>query len=884
MLAMLLITQGGIAQYTLNGSAVSDNCHCYTLTPDLNNQGGSVWNNFKIDLTQSFHFNFDIYLGCNDAGADGIVFVLQPVSTSIGSAGGGLGYQNVSPSVGVSIDTWQNSDAANNDPAYDHIAIQLNGNLDHTNSSVNIAGPETVLPGIDNIEDCQWHTLRVEWDATAKNLTAWVDGQLRVTANKNLVTDVFGGQPLVFWGFTGSTGGARNRQQFCTSLTPQYRLLPNQKRCFGEPVQFFDSTVSFTTIQKLYWDFGDGSPIDSITKNPVHVFSKPGNYTVKQTAIGADGCVEIGTSIITIGSKPMPGFTIGDSCVLNNIIFTDTSKATVGTINNWYWQLDDGFTSVQANPSASYLTGGYKNIRLAVKTAEGCLSDTISQTVYIFSRPVLDFSFTDSVCTGTPVFFTSNIISSNDTVRTWVWNFGGTDPVNTPNAQYTFDKPGLYTILLGASANGNAGCLGVVTHQIFVRSTPVAAFTSNDICQGVSSQLTDSSYNIDNTPISQWWWQLDNGLYATVQHPVVLYNQPGVVTVRMAVTAAGCVSDTITKPITIWHTPVAAFGYHHKICENEPLQFTDSSAATAQVITAWHWLYNNNIVSNLANPVFTLDAGNQQLGLTVTTNRGCVSDTVFKTFFVNIPPVISMGAADGCKDALLTFTAAQNGGSPVQQWYWDFADGSSANTTPAVHTYTSSGQYPVVLVGTSAGGCTDTASQAINIYSTNAFAGNDTLAAANQPVQLQATGGLLYEWSPASSLNNINIANPVATGTSSQVYRVRAYTPAGCESFDEVAITIFNQPDLYVPTAFSPDGNGLNDIFKVIPVGIARFDNCRIYNQYGQLIFSTSNARQGWDGTYRGKPQPAGTYVWVTSGINYKGLPVVKKGTVVLIR
>jgi hypothetical protein len=238
LLAMLLITQAGIAQYTLNGSAVSDNCHCYTLTPDLNNQGGSVWNNFKIDLTQSFHFNFDIYLGCNDAGADGIVFVLQPVSTSIGSAGGGLGYQNVSPSVGVSIDTWQNSDAANNDPAYDHIAIQLNGNLDHTNSSVNIAGPETVLPGIDNIEDCQWHTLRVEWDAAAKNLTAWVDGQLRVTANKDLVADVFGGQPLVFWGFTGSTGGARNRQQFCTSLTPQYRLLPNQKDALESPFNF----------------------------------------------------------------------------------------------------------------------------------------------------------------------------------------------------------------------------------------------------------------------------------------------------------------------------------------------------------------------------------------------------------------------------------------------------------------------------------------------------------------------------------------------------------------------------------------------------------------------------------------------------------------------
>ena len=98
------------AQYTVNGNASTNNCHCYTLTPSSNNQSGSVWNNFQINLRESFDFNFDINLGCIDAnGADGIVFVLQPISTSVGGSGGGMGFSGISPSIGITIDTWQNT-------------------------------------------------------------------------------------------------------------------------------------------------------------------------------------------------------------------------------------------------------------------------------------------------------------------------------------------------------------------------------------------------------------------------------------------------------------------------------------------------------------------------------------------------------------------------------------------------------------------------------------------------------------------------------------------------------------------------------------------------------------------------------------------------------
>ncbi|NDC77609.1 MAG: hypothetical protein EBZ67_07035, partial [Chitinophagia bacterium] len=240
MLAGLPNAAGQVANpYYLNGSATQDNCNCYTLTQDLNSINGSVWNIYKISLRDTLDFSFSVYLGSTDAnGADGIAFVLQPISTQIGTLGGGLGFQGVTPSIGITIDTWQNTDL--NDPAFDHIAIQRNGNLDHA-SIHNLAGPVTALAGNDNIEDGRWHMLRVRWDPVGKILRASMDGVDRVSTTIDLVSSVFNNDPMVYWGFTASTGGARNLQRFCTALDPQIKSLTGIETCFGRPIAFRDS-------------------------------------------------------------------------------------------------------------------------------------------------------------------------------------------------------------------------------------------------------------------------------------------------------------------------------------------------------------------------------------------------------------------------------------------------------------------------------------------------------------------------------------------------------------------------------------------------------------------------------------------------------------------
>ena len=160
------------SQYILNGNATQNSCNCYTLTQPLNNQFGSVWNANKINLNNPFDFVFNVYLGCLDAnGADGIVFILQPLSTSIGTGGGGMGFMGIAPSVGIALDTWQNTEY--NDPVFDHLSIQVNGNIDHL---YDIAPLVQASPTNPNIEDCQWHTFRIKWDPVTHLLQTYFDG------------------------------------------------------------------------------------------------------------------------------------------------------------------------------------------------------------------------------------------------------------------------------------------------------------------------------------------------------------------------------------------------------------------------------------------------------------------------------------------------------------------------------------------------------------------------------------------------------------------------------------------------------------------------------------------------------------------------------------
>lgn len=169
------------------------------------------------------------------------------------------------------------------------------------------------------------------------------------------------------------------------------------------------------------------------------------------------------------------------------------------------------------------------------------------------------------------------------------------------------------------------------------------------------------------------------------------------------------------------------------------------------------------------------------------------------------------------------------------------------------------------------------------------FAGNDTSVLLGQPVPLHAVdvdnvglGG--WVWNPSDGLNNDQIKDPIARPQQTITYTATGYTFNGCGGSASITVNVFSVSGIFVPNAFTPNGDGHNDVLRPALVGIKELKYFAVFDRWGQRIFYTTNPTEGWRGHSNGKDQPMGTYVWMVGGVDYKGTLVQQKGTVLLIR
>jgi gliding motility-associated-like protein len=169
-----------------------------------------------------------------------------------------------------------------------------------------------------------------------------------------------------------------------------------------------------------------------------------------------------------------------------------------------------------------------------------------------------------------------------------------------------------------------------------------------------------------------------------------------------------------------------------------------------------------------------------------------------------------------------------------------------------------------------------------------AFAGRDTTVVVGQPLQLNASGGLYYNWSPATGLSSTTLANPIALYRSpvAQIrYRMIASDSMRCPDTAYLSVRVFQTaPSVFVPTGFTPNADGLNDVIKPILAGIKKLNYFRIFNRWGQLVYETQQEGQGWDGRINGQLQGTHVFVWTVSAVDYLDQPYFAKGTLTLVR
>jgi gliding motility-associated-like protein len=220
---------------------------------------------------------------------------------------------------------------------------------------------------------------------------------------------------------------------------------------------------------------------------------------------------------------------------------------------------------------------------------------------------------------------------------------------------------------------------------------------------------------------------------------------------------------------------------------------------------------------------------------------------------------------------------------------WDFGleEGTPygrADGTNVTHVYDQGGTYTVALTLYTNHDCTSTVTKDLNIYEVKPAAGNDTIMTRGQQITLHASGGQYYQWSPPDGLSSSNIPDPLVTWNNDITYVLRVSNDQGCVGYDTIAIKYYTGPEMYVPNAFSPNGDGKNDYFRFIPVGMSQYNFFRIFNRWGQLMYSSVDFHTGWDGTYNGQPVPVDTYVWILEGKDFSGNIVKRTGTVTVVK
>lgn len=746
------------AQYQVNGDASQTSCECFEVTPELSAQAGSVWNVTQIDLNQPFDYTFDIFLGCNNfnSGADGMAFVLQPLNVNAGSAGGGLGYAGINPSLAVEFDTFNNSQYA--DLNNDHIAIMSNGVVDH-NLPNNLAGPVDASSTSGDVEDCAWHTVQIVWDPGLTTIAVFFDGVFRTAYFGDIINNIFGGSSQVYWGFTGSTGGAYNQQQFCINLQPEFTL-PTTSACVGEPVNFTESSVASNTIQNYSWDFGDSNTATGA--NVSHTYAAAGQYDVILT-ITSDGCDASITQQITI--DPLPVVNLGaDVAVCDGQSVQLNNPNTVGA-GTYVWspntELDNaGIASPTSTPTSTH------TYTLDFTDANGCsASDDIVVTHN--PLPVANAGPDDGLCDGASV----QLNASGGTSYSWdnagsLDNAAVADPIASPTVNT------IYTVTVTDANN----CSNSDQVQVIIYPLPaIDAGPDLTVCEGFGTQL-----NVIGTGTVAW--DPDPTLSdLNIPNPMAT---PAVTTTYTATLTDGngCQSsdDVVVNVVTI--LPVNA-GPDLQICVGETPQLNGTGAVS------YSWSPPLGLDNpNIADPIFSgvVDA---TITLTGTDGNGCVN-TDDITITVNPLPAANAGP----DQTLCTGSGVVLQASGGVTYSWDNAGTlDNPNASGPVADPTNSTTYTVTV--TDANNCFASDQVDVTVVPLPAIdAGADVSICDGETIQLSAIGIGSFSWDNAATLDDDAVADPNANPSVTTTYTVTLTDANNCSNTDDVEVTVFETP------------------------------------------------------------------------------------------
>lgn len=611
------------------------------------------------------------------------------------------------------------------------------------------------------------------------------------------------------------------------------------KLFFSAPA-LVNATCSATsyTISHVKWLFGDpasGAADSSVLLSPEHTYPAVGPYAVRLILYNACGgvidtvkqTVEVGDALINTVSS----FSI---CAGGSYTLT-----AAGASPTYSWSTGASTSSIVVTP------GTTTTYSLGYNDAFGCLHRSV-QALTVHPVPVITITGKDTLCEGA---YTKKTVSG---AVSYSWSSGNTNSVLSLTPAAT----SAYTV----TGSSYYGCSTSKTFTVLVLPAPLPLITGDTlICNGAVAKVVASS-----TPQANYVW--NNGVTGPTLS--VIPNDMQYVFSVKANYINGC-----GRSRRVWFNvvplPWMSIAGPSSVCAGATLALTASGANT--------YSWTNGIT---ANPLLLQPLSSGLYKVIGKDTNNCVNTAT--VFVIAKPSSLASASVSGhvsiCEGESTVLLAA--GGN---QYRWEPSvellepKNTSVVVSPKVSTV-----YSVAISTNFECGTVKTVSVLVK-PAPKLSAGRDTTFNLNEPVFLTASGTGTITWIGGEGIACADCPHTQIFPVRSTCYQAQAINSYGCMAVDEVCVEAGSEFAVYVPNTFTPNGDGLNDIFFARGFGISNL-KISIFDRWGERVFSGANEEEGWDGTVRGTSGETGTYSWILEYTTDKGRWQQKSGHVTLVR
>ncbi len=666
--------------------------------------------------------------------------------------------------------------------------------------------------------------------------------------------------------------------------------------CATIPTQFYNLSQHPGTFAIYIWAFGDGN-WSVYTRDPYYAYQNDTGFTVMLAVQDQNRCQDTIYKKINVRPTPQSGFNVDIVCNGLPTHFTDTIARNQLATTNWFWTFGDGASSASNTPVHQYANpGSYTTTVINTDKSSGCTS-TYTKVVTVLDIVRAKFDIRDSIfCQGDIVPYQDlTSATSPYTVQTYSWHFGDGGTSTLQNPTYAFDTSGVFIDTLSVTTNG--GCNSKYMRNIYINPKPKADFSAFNFCDQTQTQFADSSI-VKTGQTIQWFWNFGNAGASQLQNPSYTYPAPGKYSVTLTTTTGKGCKDTMQKFIDIYPKPIAGF-ISNLACFSDSTHFTDTSKIASGTIINWNWNFDDGSFGNLHpsfNHYFNVVNDTFNVQLAVESDKGCKDTLVQK---VNLLPIVKFNIdalnAEGCQpyNALFVDSSVVASPSTISNWKWGFGDGDFSYETNPAHMYLRDGVYYVNLEVTTSDNCkfTEVLQYPVIVHPhpvanfNNDYYETD-VSNASMTFANSSANSNHYVWNFGDGTTSTEI-NPshIFPDSGTYIVQLNVADNFGCMDSTVKVVRVNGIYSLYIPNSFTPNHDGINDIFKAYGYGVTNF-KLEIFTRWGDKVFNSIKITDGWDGKNdNGVDAPVDSYVYRVSIERFDELkPKIYTGNVTLVR